>query len=70
MSIGIMVMRSKKEIKEEIERLESVLVACVDEGLNEKQLRVMRGKIKILEWVLSDQKTIIDFEPEAGTLII
>lgn len=70
MSIGIMVMRSKKDIKEEIERLESVLNACIEEGLNEKQLRVMRGKIKILEWVLSDQKTIIDFEPESGAVII
>lgn len=65
-----MVMRSKKDIKEEIERLESVLNACIEEGLNEKQLRVMRGKIKILEWVLSDQKTIIDFEPESGAVII
>lgn len=65
-----MVMRSKKDIKEEIERLESVMTACIDEGLNEKQLRVMRGKIKILEWVQSDQRTIIDFEPESGTVII
>lgn len=65
-----MVMRSKKDIKEEIERLESVLNACIEEGLNEKQLRVMRGKIKILEWVLSDQKTIIDFEPESRAVII
>lgn len=59
-----MVMRSKKELKEEIERLESVLNACIDEGLNERQLRVMRGKIKILEWVLTDQVTLTEYEKE------
>lgn len=59
-----MVMRSKAQIKNEIERLESVLNACIEEGLNEKQLRVMRGKIKILEWVLVDQKELDEFEHE------
>lgn len=63
-------MRSKKDIKEEIERLESVLGACIEEGLNEKQLRAMKAKIKMLEWVITDQKTIIDFEPESGAMII
>lgn len=61
-------MKSKPQIKNEIERLESVLNACIDEGLNEKQLRVMRGKIKILEWVLSDQKILDEFSPEADAV--
>ena len=55
-------MREQEELVHELHNAYDVLKACQEEGFSEKQLKALRSKIKTIEWVLTNQKKLNNFE--------